>query len=88
MNLFTSLCTPAKIYAILAVTGVIATLFNIVNLPYLIISIIWIPLWTMFLNWICNKGYTVISWFLVLLPLLSIYVIGIAALIILETNQV
>jgi hypothetical protein len=84
--MFTSLCTPAKIYVILAVTGVIASLFNTINFTYLLISILWIPLWSMLLNWICSKGYTVVSWFLVLLPLLSMYVIAIAALIALESQ--
>ena len=86
MNAFTSLCTPAKIYVILAVTGIISLVLNSVSLVSVLINIIVIPIWTMLLNWICNKGYTVVSWFLLLLPLITLNVIAIAALLALETN--
>lgn len=86
MNAFTSLCTPAKIYVILAVTGIISLVLNSVSLVSVLINIIIIPIWTMILNWICNKGYTVVSWFLVLLPLITLNVIAIAALLALELN--
>jgi len=86
MNAFTSLCTPAKIYVILAVTGIISLVLNSVSLLSILINIIVIPIWTMLLNWICNKGYTVVSWFLLLLPLITLNVIAIAALLALETN--
>ncbi len=40
--------------------------------------IIYIALWTIILNWICKKGFTSVSWVLVLLPfLLSFVLIGV-----------
>ena len=86
MNAFNSLWTPAKIYVILAVTGIISLVLNSVSLVSVLINIIIIPIWTMILNWICNKGYTVVSWCLVLLPLITLNVIAIAALLGLELN--
>jgi hypothetical protein len=75
MNAFTDLCTPAKIYLILAITGLVSSLFNKFNLVGFGFGIIFMTMWTFILNWICNKGYTVISWFLVVLPLMSAFVL-------------
>lgn len=69
--MFDLFCLPAKIYLILAITGLIVALYNTLSISYLLFSIIFIVLWTNLLNWICNKGYTVVSWFLVFFPLLS-----------------
>jgi len=75
MKAFTNLCTPAKIYLILAITGVISSMFHKFNIIYSIFSLFFVVLWTALLNWICSKGYTVISWFLVLLPLMTAFVL-------------
>jgi hypothetical protein len=64
-------CLPAKIYLILAITGVIVSLYNKLSISYLLFSMLFIVLWTNLLNWICNKGYTLVSWFLVFFPLIS-----------------
>lgn len=72
------LCTPAMIYAIFAGISILVALFS----KFLVFSIITKALfavaWTWFLNYLCVKGYKVISWFLVLLPFLMI--LGIVAL--------
>ena len=39
-----------------------------------IVKIIYILFWTWVLNLICKDGYTVISWFLVLLPFILLFV--------------
>ena len=39
-----------------------------------IVKIIYILFWTWVLNLICRDGYTVISWFLVLLPFILLFV--------------
>lgn len=33
-------------------------------------QIVYVAIWTFILNWICKNGYTSISWFLVLLPII------------------
>ena len=42
-------------------------------------KVLWIALWTYFLNRLCAAGYSNVSWFLVLLPFIFIF-IGIMAL--------
>lgn len=47
-----------------------------VESPGLIFSgqVVYTIFWVFLLNWICNKGYTNLSWFLVLLPLLLFFI--------------
>ena len=73
--MFDSFCLPAKIYLILAITGVIVSLYNKLSIFYFIFSLLFIFLWTNLLNWLCNKGLTVLSWFLVFFPLLSSFLL-------------
>ena len=40
-----------------------------------IIKVLYILLWTWILNIICKSGYEVVSWFLVLLPILLFFVL-------------
>jgi hypothetical protein len=69
--MFSTLCLPAKIYLLLAITGIIVSLYHKLSIMNLIFSMLFIYLWTTMVNWICNKGYIIVSWFLVLLPLFS-----------------
>jgi hypothetical protein len=63
-----NLCTPAKLYLALSVIALIFVAINSFSFITIIIKLIFIALWTFLLNWICSKGYTTISWILVLLP--------------------
>jgi hypothetical protein len=65
---FEELCTPAKLYFVLAVLSCIIALFNGVGFMHVAVNLIIAFLWTAALSWICGKGFTGISWFLVLLP--------------------
>jgi hypothetical protein len=65
---FSKLCTPAKIYFGIAVIAVIFALFNGVSLMLAISNLFFAFVWTFILGWLCDKGYSSISWFLVLLP--------------------
>ena len=69
---FSKLCTPAKIYFGIAVIAVIVALFNGVSLMMAFTKIFFAFLWTFVLGWLCDKGYSSISWFLVLLPYIVI----------------
>ncbi len=78
---FKHLCTPALIYLILVVVGILAqimsgmaTFFNTIG------TIIIAALWTWLLNYICKSGYAIISWILVFLPIL-LYVLLVLFLI-------
>jgi heme A synthase len=65
---FSKLCTPAKIYFGIAVIATIIALFNGVGIMASATQMIFAFIWTFVLGWLCDKGYSAISWFLVLLP--------------------
>lgn len=69
---FSKLCTPAKIYFAIAVISTIVALFNGVSLMLSFMQIVFAFIWTFILGWLCSKGYSSISWFLVLLPYIVI----------------
>lgn len=71
---FNSLCTPAKIYLILAITVFIHSLFYTIKLFDIIWQLIFIPAWTLLLNWLCSKGYTFVSWLILLWPIIFIVI--------------
>lgn len=69
-----SICAPAIVYlviAIIAIIGMITIKFQPVSI---LIKILFIALWTWFLNFLCSSGYTWISWFLVILPFIMFLV--------------
>jgi hypothetical protein len=70
MNLldrYKTFCTPAKIYLTIAVIYSFIQLFSV---PVFIVGInfLFAIFWTYILGWLCKKGYSSVSWFLVLLP--------------------
>lgn len=69
---FSKLCTPAKIYFGIAVIAIIFALFNGVSLMLAFTKLLFAFIWTFVLGWLCDKGYSSISWFLVLLPYIVI----------------
>lgn len=72
MKEFSKLCTPAKIYFAIAVIATIIALFNGISLMMAFFKIVFAFIWTFVLGWLCDKGYTSISWLLVLLPYIII----------------
>lgn len=69
---FSKLCTPAKIYFAIAVIATIIALFNGVGLMMALMKMVFAFVWTFILGFLCDKGYSTISWFLVLLPYIVI----------------
>lgn len=62
-------CTPALVYLVLSAIAIIAA-FGTVSMFSIVIKIIFVLLWAWFLNYLCESGYSAISWFLVFFPLL------------------
>jgi len=75
----TDLCTPALIYFLIAVVGLAAALLmGLVSIPLLLVKVLFVVIWTWFLNFLCSKNYTGISWFLVIIPyLFMIFLVGV-----------
>jgi hypothetical protein len=65
---FSALCTPAKIYFVIAVISAIIMLFNGISFVAVFFKLFFAFIWTFLLGFLCKKGFTTISWFLVLLP--------------------
>ncbi len=69
---FRELCTPAKIYFAIAVIASVFSLFNGIGVIAVGFNLVFAFIWTFVLGWLCKKGFTNISWFLVLLPYIII----------------
>lgn len=82
--MFRKLCTPARIYFAIAVIASIFALFRGVTFGSVFMKMVFAFVWTYILGWLCSKGYSSISWFLVLLPYI---VIGLAMLRIARIDQ-
>ena len=67
-NDFKNLCTPAKLYFVLAVVSCVFALFNGIHVTTVFINLVIAFLWTYILSWICKKDFVGISWILVLFP--------------------
>lgn len=80
-KIFKELCTPAKIYFILAVISFVFAMINKVNMQTTLTNLLFAVVWTYILGWLCSKGYKSVSWFLVLLPYVLI-LLGIVFVII------
>jgi hypothetical protein len=70
---FTKLCNPAKLYLVVSVLGLVYGLFQRFSIVTLGTNFIFVILWTMVLNWLCSVGMKMISWILVLLPYLMMF---------------
>ena len=74
-----NLCTPAMVYLVLALIGMVMSFYNKFGPGSIAIKALYVVAWTWFLNFLCSKGYKTISWFLVVLPFLLMF--GMIALI-------
>jgi hypothetical protein len=74
---FSKLCTPAKIYFVIAVIAIVLALFSGMGVVYAFVKLVFAFIWTFILSWLCDKGFKALSWFLVLLP----YVVILLALL-------
>jgi hypothetical protein len=79
---FSKLCTPARLYFVIAIISTVVALFSKVSLLAVFIKLLFGFIWTYILGWLCKKGYESLSWFLVLLPYIIILlaIIGILRL--------
>ena len=62
-----NLCTPALVYLIISIINIVI-MIRYRGFMYGISTLIFVLLWTWFLNYLCSKGHSGISWFLVALP--------------------
>ena len=66
-------CTPALVYLGISAFVILAALASqVVSLYSAFFKALFALLWSMVLNFLCSKGYTPVSWVLVLLPYIII----------------
>lgn len=70
---FKKLCNPAKLYFGLSILAIIFAIFHGVKFTSLIYKSIFVFIWTYMLGLLCKKGFSIVSWGLVIIP----YIIGI-----------
>ena len=63
------LCPPALLYLLLSIIPMMVLIFYNVGISVFLVELFFIVLWTWFLNFFCRKGFSVLSWFLVLMPI-------------------
>ena len=73
---FRKLCTPAKIYFVLAVLACVVALYNRVAFAAVFVKLIFAFIWTFVLSWLCSKGLKSVAWFLVLLPYIILLLVA------------
>jgi hypothetical protein len=69
-GIWNGLCTPAKLYGIFSLVSVAGFLYN-QELIGAISQGLFSAIWIFVLNWICGEGWTGLSWFLVILPIIA-----------------
>ena len=64
-----NLCRPATIYFWISIIGILVSLakFQFISV---IFSAFFTLLWTALLDYLCSKGYSTVSWILLLLPII------------------
>ena len=83
---FASICTPARLYFMFILFSSLYSFFTQVALIRVFLGLIYGAVWTWILNWLCSKGYTWLSWFLVLLPMLF-FIVGMFDILKLEQRK-
>jgi hypothetical protein len=62
-----SFCFPSLVYFFMGIIGSVASIGEL-SILSLLVKLIFVFAWTWFLNLLCERGYSGISWFLVFLP--------------------
>jgi hypothetical protein len=72
---FEKICTPAKLYFVLAVLSIIIGMVNGIHVMAILGKLLFAVVFTYFLSWLCKIGLKPLSWFLVLLPFIVILLV-------------
>ena len=70
------LCAPAFIYLVLSVVVLVMGIFSGISALTLIFKSALIVVWTFLLNWLCSRGFAILAWLILLLPVLLILLLA------------
>ena len=73
---FFKLCAPAFIYLVLSVVVLVMGIFSGISALTLIFKSALIVVWTFLLNWLCSRGFGMLAWIILLLPVLLILLLA------------
>ncbi len=78
-----SLCSPALLYLIIAVMALVSMIYSKVNMQTVAMKGLFVIIYTWFLNFLCSKGHSGISWFLVILPfvVMALFIVAMSNII-------
>jgi hypothetical protein len=82
------LCNPALLYFILAIMSILTLIIHKTSATVIIAKIIGVLLWTWFLNFVCGKGFTNVSWGLVVAPYVIIFIALVTGIVKMSDLQV
>lgn len=68
-----NLCTPALIYFVMAIASILVLAFSKLSATLLMGKMVFVLAWTWFLNFVCKKGFTTVSWVLVMSPYVCMF---------------
>jgi len=83
-----SMCAPAMLYLILSIIALISMAIQKFGALSLLFKVIFVIIWTWFLNFLCKKGYKTISWILVILPFIIFILMILFAVKLVKMNNV
>ena len=69
------MCLPAKIYLAILIFTIILAVYQGIGLSIILFKTVFGFIWMWILNWICSKGYTNLSWIILLLPYVLMFLI-------------
>lgn len=82
-SMMSSMCAPAKLYGMISLVSIAGFLYN-QQVGAAFGNVAFAGIWVFLLNWICQEGWSGLSWFLVFLPVIFAIIflmIGAAALV-------
>jgi hypothetical protein len=79
------LCTPALIFFVLSVLGIVVSLFSmrfLVDPVLILVKIAYVAFWTYLLSVLCKHGHRELSWVLLFLPFITVAAVVIIATVV------
>ena len=79
------LCTPALIFFVLSVLGIVVSLFSmrfLVDPVLILVKIAYVAFWTYLLSVLCKHGHRELSWVLLFLPFITLAAVVIIATVV------
>jgi hypothetical protein len=70
---FKKLCEPAKIYLVATVIFIVLAVLNGLSSVTLLVKGVFAIIWTLFLNWLCSKGFSRLAWIIIIIPFIFFF---------------